>query len=63
MARIDQVREKLAASLDENGKPLKGYGLRVTALRRELSRLELQGTARDLASMESAGVDTPAASA
>lgn len=60
MARIDEIREKLAASLTPAGQPKKGYSLRVTALRRELSNLELAGTARTTAGTESEGLDTAA---
>jgi len=54
MARIDVVREKLAASLDGSGKPLKGYTLRVAACRGELAQLEAAERAAALR------VDTPA---
>lgn len=60
MARIDQVRDKLAASMDGEGKPRKGYNLRAAACRRELDRLELEEAARTSTSTESVGVDTPA---
>lgn len=45
MTRIDQIRAKIEASLDAEGKPKPGYSLRVAACRRELSRLELGQTA------------------
>lgn len=60
MTRIDQIRSKLEASLNADGKPRRGYVLRVAALRRELSRLELGDTAPAVDSQDSAGVDTPA---
>lgn len=60
MARIDQIRDKLEASLKDDGKPRPGYTLRVAALRRELSALELHEAARSAAGRESVGVDTPA---
>ena len=40
MARIDDVKAKLAASIDRKGKPLKGYSKRVAALKAEITRLE-----------------------
>lgn len=60
MTRLDQIRQKLAASLDAEGKPLKGYGARVAALRQELARQE---TTRGDPANDSVGVDTLPASA
>lgn len=60
MTRLDQIRQKLAASLDANGNPLKGYGARVAALRQEIARQE---AARGDTANDSVGVDTVAASA
>lgn len=60
MQRIDQIRDKLAASLNPEGKPKPGYTLRVAALRRELSTLELHEASRTAIGTESVGVDTPA---
>jgi hypothetical protein len=63
MTRIEQIRDKLAASLQADGKPKRGYTLRVAALRRELSSLELGEAARIATQQDSPdrfapGVDT-----
>lgn len=58
MTRIDQIRDKIAASLDAAGKPKPGYSLRVAACRRELSRLELEQATPMVINKDSAGVDT-----
>lgn len=60
MTRLDQIRQKLAASVDGNGQPLRGYAARVAALRQELARLE---TTRGDPANDSVGVDTLTASA
>lgn len=40
MARLDDLHAKLAASLNSEGKPAKGYKLRVAAIRAEIARQE-----------------------
>jgi hypothetical protein len=52
MTRIDQVQAKLAASVDGEGKPRKGFKGRVAACQAELDRLT---AARAVAGKESGG--------
>lgn len=40
MARLDDLHAKLAASVDAEGKPKKGFKKRVAAITAEIARLE-----------------------
>lgn len=51
MPRLTDLKTKLEASLDGEGKPKKGYKGRVAALQRELVRLEPGTTARNTTPM------------
>ena len=41
LARLEDVRKKLKASVDREGRPLKGFADRVAAIKKEIARLEV----------------------
>lgn len=54
MDRLTQLKDRLAASLKPDGKPMPGYGLRAAMLEAEIARLETGGTARGAATKDPA---------
>lgn len=58
MAYLDDLRRKLAARTNADGKPIKGYGQNVAAIRAEIARME-STLAAAIANTTESAVDMP----